>query len=201
MSENVQDLLLESLKNGSTSPDTLARGAASQIAQTEDPVLRLLGAFLLAQVDATTPDAEESEQEAPDPDLVSGLFGEIEALRQRLGYVAAALGRCDACWGEDPLCPSCRGKGSSGFFWPDRLGYEDLVAPAVARVRQTGRTDQAWMSRGAARPKTTNGRSTESGASWHTESTNHPSEPRKEEAVEGSDRSDRDPPFPSSEPD
>jgi hypothetical protein len=197
VSENVQDLLLESLKNGAPSPAMLVRGAATQIAETDDPVLRLLGGYLLAQVDATTETAKVGEQEPPDPELVGDLFVEIEALRHRLGYVAAALGRCDACWGEDPLCSSCHGEGSSGFFWPDRLGFEDLVAPAVARVRQTGRTDQAWMGPAAARPGTTDGRQAGSGASRQPSSTN----PSGNEEGEGGGevgRSDRYPTIPGS---
>ena len=202
MSENVQDLLLESLKSGSPNPDSLLRVAASQIAQTDDPVLRLLGAYLLAQVDYDTMSDTEASEEAPDPELVGGLFSKIEALRQRLGYVAAALGRCDVCWGEDPSCASCRGLGSSGFFWPDRLAYEDLVAPAVARVRQTGRADQAWIKRRPeAAPSTgADARPAESVSTRRSESTNQ-GEARKEDAVDRSERFDRDPPFPSGESD
>jgi hypothetical protein len=59
-------------------------------------------------------------------------------LKQDLDYalddldnLAKALGACDACWGEDNRCPSCRGKGKSGFFQPEQELFDRLILPAV----------------------------------------------------------------------
>lgn len=38
---------------------------------------------------------------------------------ERLGLLAAALGACGLCWGDDDLCPSCRGRGAPGMVRPD----------------------------------------------------------------------------------
>jgi len=42
-----------------------------------------------------------------------------EAMRsasQRLSQLAAALGACGLCWGEDPGCLGCRGRGRPGMI-------------------------------------------------------------------------------------
>ncbi|WP_116948896.1 hypothetical protein [Jiangella endophytica] len=46
--------------------------------------------------------------------------------------LAAALGAC-VCWGQDPGCPVCAGRGGSGWSDPDRELYAEYVAPAVRR--------------------------------------------------------------------
>ncbi|MFV0645740.1 MAG: hypothetical protein ACK5NN_14820 [Sphingomonadaceae bacterium] len=38
---------------------------------------------------------------------------------ERLGDLAAALGACGLCWGEDDQCPACRGQGQPGMIRPD----------------------------------------------------------------------------------
>ncbi|NIJ18688.1 hypothetical protein FHS95_000357 [Sphingomonas naasensis] len=38
---------------------------------------------------------------------------------QRLSRLAAALGACGLCWGEDPACLGCRGRGRPGMVRPD----------------------------------------------------------------------------------
>lgn len=38
---------------------------------------------------------------------------------QRLATLAAALGACGLCWGEDPSCRLCRGRGRPGMVRPD----------------------------------------------------------------------------------
>jgi hypothetical protein len=42
-----------------------------------------------------------------------------QACREQLGQLAAALGACGLCWGEDSSCPSCRGRGRPGMVRPD----------------------------------------------------------------------------------
>ena len=38
---------------------------------------------------------------------------------QRLSRLAAALGACGLCWGDDPGCLGCRGRGRPGMVRPD----------------------------------------------------------------------------------
>jgi hypothetical protein len=58
-----------------------------------------------------------------------------EALVDRDLLLAAALGACD-CWGEDPGCPTCGGRGTPGWMPPDPELYADYVEPAVRRTTQ-----------------------------------------------------------------
>ncbi|MBN8500728.1 MAG: hypothetical protein J0M19_06220 [Sphingomonadales bacterium] len=41
------------------------------------------------------------------------------AAAQRLSRLAAALGACGLCWGDDPACLGCRGRGKPGMIRPD----------------------------------------------------------------------------------
>ena len=38
---------------------------------------------------------------------------------RRLSELAAALGACGLCWGEDQQCPGCHGRGRAGMVRPD----------------------------------------------------------------------------------
>ncbi|HEY3002746.1 MAG TPA: hypothetical protein VGJ44_10395, partial [Kribbellaceae bacterium] len=57
-----------------------------------------------------------------------------EALADHWLLLAGALGAC-ACWGRDPGCPSCAGKGGPGWEGPDPALYAEFVVPAVRRMR------------------------------------------------------------------
>jgi hypothetical protein len=59
---------------------------------------------------------------------------ELEELRERQDRLAAALGACADCWGEDPQCEVCGGMGASGSFVPDPRLYRALVTPACRAV-------------------------------------------------------------------
>ena len=41
------------------------------------------------------------------------------AVTRRLADIAAAVGACGLCWGEDPSCRCCRGRGRPGMVRPD----------------------------------------------------------------------------------
>jgi len=47
----------------------------------------------------------------------------------RLADLAAALGACGICWGEDDGCPSCRGRGHPGAMRPDPMLRSRLFPP------------------------------------------------------------------------
>jgi hypothetical protein len=44
------------------------------------------------------------------------LEAELAETQDRMSDIAAALGACGLCWGEDDTCPSCRGRGKPGHF-------------------------------------------------------------------------------------
>lgn len=52
-----------------------------------------------------------------------------QACRDRLGQLAAALGACGLCWGDDSNCPSCRGRGRPGMVRPDVELRARLLGP------------------------------------------------------------------------
>jgi hypothetical protein len=47
------------------------------------------------------------------------LTAELDGAYERVADAAAAVGACGQCWGEDPRCRSCRGRGKPGRFAPD----------------------------------------------------------------------------------
>ena len=64
---------------------------------------------------------------------------EQRVLSERNDFLAAALGACCLCWGQDSRCRSCRGRGEPGFAIPDKDLFDQYVLPAV----QTFRAQQA----------------------------------------------------------
>ena len=47
----------------------------------------------------------------------------------RLSRLAAALGACGLCWGDDPACLGCRGRGRPGMVRPDPQIRAELFGP------------------------------------------------------------------------
>jgi hypothetical protein len=76
--------------------------------------------------------------------VADDLSAEAAGLRTSLDTVAAALGACPGCWGEDPACRWCRGRGRPGSMPPDPDAFELLVLPAVrlhAQLRRRTRPE------------------------------------------------------------
>ena len=59
---------------------------------------------------------------------------ELADLREGNDTLAAALGACALCWGGDPDCVVCLGRGSPGYDLPDPALFNELVVPALRRV-------------------------------------------------------------------
>lgn len=57
------------------------------------------------------------------------LYEAHQSVTSRLADLAAALGACGLCWGEDDMCPSCRGRGRPGMVRPDPALRERLLGP------------------------------------------------------------------------
>jgi hypothetical protein len=81
--------------------------------------------------------AAEPPAEAQLADLTAQLQesqAELRLLRERCDTVAAALGACGLCWGEDHSCRACRGQGAPGRAIPDEQLFCEIVVPAVRLV-------------------------------------------------------------------
>ena len=49
---------------------------------------------------------------------------------------SSAVGACE-CWGEDPNCRTCQGKGSPGFFEVNDQAFEQYVLPCMTVHRDS----------------------------------------------------------------
>lgn len=58
--------------------------------------------------------------------------------------MAGAVGACAECWGQDPQCPTCHGKGTPGHMAIDEESFASIVAPAL---EAHGKTSQAAKTR------------------------------------------------------
>jgi len=67
--------------------------------------------------------------------LARSMFAELEILRERNDTLAAALGACHICFGSDPMCSECAGRGIPGSADPDPTAFGTYVMPAVHRER------------------------------------------------------------------
>ena len=92
--------------------------------------------------------------------LVDELESELETLRYRNDAIAAAVGACHLCWGEDPHCPRCFGTGGPGWLRPDPsarrrwLGLSKRqpsapVGTSTTSPPRTGGSNRRPRSRGA----------------------------------------------------
>jgi hypothetical protein len=131
----------------------LGGGGASGLDATEqlsalasnDPTLAPL--VNLIQQRLATPevvDVEGKEVSEPNPEEQDGvrdlarlarkMYAELKVLRVRNNNLAAALGACRVCWGEDPRCQVCGGDGGIGAFEIDMRLFNKLVGPALKQV-------------------------------------------------------------------
>jgi hypothetical protein len=82
------------------------------------------------------------------------LLTELELLRQRNDTLAAALGACCLCWGQNIDCRSCRGRGEPGFCIPDESLFEEFVLPAIRTLRAQKAKNPAFSQQ--VQPRTAN---------------------------------------------
>ncbi len=83
---------------------------------------------------------------------VSEALAELALLRERAQELAAALGACPDCWGQDGRCRMCRGQGRPGAVMPDLERFRALVAPAVARIARSPESEPLAPTRSTAAP-------------------------------------------------
>jgi hypothetical protein len=107
----------------------------------EDPRLRLIAEMMRNQASA---------REQPRRPTVEDVLARYARLRQAYGWmrernelVAAALGACPRCWGEEPDCTACDGLGTPGTYVLDQQLFDRYVLPAVRMLRARSRPASA----------------------------------------------------------
>ena len=146
--------LIGALSGGTTDPLSLTMSQIGGLAP-DNPVGAVLSRLLdqrrasAAEVESETRDAE-AEQAAARAELdreerersmrelrdtVNKVYAELESLRARNDALAAGLGACYLCFGSDPACQVCGGRGVPGSRPPEPAAYRMYVLPAVQRVR------------------------------------------------------------------
>jgi hypothetical protein len=124
-----------------------AQGSSNPTAALLSTLLQMRKSAEAASAPAEDPDLAERDAQAQQErersfrelnETVSRLYAELDALRKRNDELAAAIGACFLCFGSDPLCPQCAGKGRPGSKLPDGSAYRKFVLPALRRA-QSGR--------------------------------------------------------------
>ena len=162
MNPDIRSLLLETLNtraSGGTRPtsqDLLAKLAEA------DPTVGLITQFLaqnrqerdretsaqdeggsqtLEQFDESDPARMHSRETSRAAhrlrQKIASMRKELMELRQRNDALAAALGACHLCWGSDPECEICDGRGGPGASEPDKRLFAELVRPAVRALQKS----------------------------------------------------------------
>jgi len=79
---------------------------------------------------------EENARHAQElEDTVNRVYAELEMLRARNDALAAALGACYLCFGDDVLCKECGGRGVPGSLAPKPAAFRKYVLPAFRRAK------------------------------------------------------------------
>jgi hypothetical protein len=156
MSADLHSLLMQALaQRAGLDPATSPQELLAQMAGTDPTMGLLLQAMTQRSAEPEEPEPIEIDvapapltppRPAPSPELLRAVHGlqrkaqlmfhELEALRERNDLLAAALGACYLCWGEDPACTHCAGTGRPGAALPDRQLFAALVLPGVRRIRR-----------------------------------------------------------------
>lgn len=124
-------------------------GATALLAEHPDPTVRLVAELLARSTRESEPEPAPAADQAPNDEApppsppeamlrrrLRALSREIERLWILNDTLAAALGACELCWGDDPQCSVCRGRGGPGARHPDRELFSRLVVPAVRRLKE-----------------------------------------------------------------
>lgn len=95
-----------------------------------------------AEIDALSEQLRQSEVRADKFQRLANRLGdELDAAQDRLADLAAVLGACGLCWGEDRECRSCRGRGKPGMFAPEPATrsrfFAEAAEPAVKSTAAT----------------------------------------------------------------
>lgn len=136
-------------------PSSLVAQMMADLGQS-NPQMAALAQLMSDRANASSGIAAElhDEEVAALKSRLDAALGRIERLRvdgkrllaahelatDRLARLAAALGACGLCWGEDARCPSCHGRGRPGMVRPDPDARAALLHPGDRQhtARQPG---------------------------------------------------------------
>ena len=111
----------------------------------DNPTLALLSQLgveeqRVAQVAQVMSALQESQAEAQALEELRAENARLKELNQTLlahsDFLAAAVGACPQCWGEDAECGECGGRGEPGAYVPERICFEEVVRPVLNRMRE-----------------------------------------------------------------
>jgi hypothetical protein len=132
-----QELLAQMVNSGDPTANLIAKqiAAAQQPKQAEShlPVVREVEAEVVADLTrGTSQTLSDGASMEVEPERI---LAELKELRSRCDDLASALGACPFCWGKDPKCRACKGRGHPGFSVPDRKLFVEFVLPAVRMLK------------------------------------------------------------------
>jgi hypothetical protein len=143
--DEITELMLSRIAGGGDAGGELSIADVVERSLGEDPIAEPLAAALRQRQAALAAAGAEPEEEEPDPqvaDVLTRLYAEVEQLRERNRVLADALGACPRCFGEDQICPVCRGRGKPGGRAPDPSLISELVEPALRRAGGSARAPE-----------------------------------------------------------
>jgi hypothetical protein len=136
---NIEELLAQQAKTNPMAAmfaKHMAEQKAIASARENLPVIDVEASEVDAEVEEIQEQGENSAAELSElRQYMKGMFAEIKLLRERNDALAAAVGACCLCWGQNLECRSCRGRGGPGFCMPDESLFEEFVLPAIQTLR------------------------------------------------------------------
>jgi hypothetical protein len=162
--------LLQTIRSGATDPASLVLSQFGGLTQDNPGMAMLLGLLerrrsgTEAEVQPKEDDeeaelaaqrAESMRNEAARrvwelKETAKDLYKELKILRARNDALAAAVGACYVCFGSDPFCEECGGRGSPGSRLSEPAAYREYVLPAVLRVQKMQSTHARRPAQGDA---------------------------------------------------
>lgn len=136
--DDIRSALMQMLSGrpGGDSSVQLQKALLARINQRPpgDPLRDILAAMLAQrQPEAQKPEADPRV-------LLRAARDTLTVLQRRDVAIAAALGGCAECWGEQADCPQCKGLGRPGWATPDQAAFATWVSPALRAMAQAGST-------------------------------------------------------------
>lgn len=130
--------------------DSFAKIAAQTGASPETIEKAMLLKRLLNDGDiAKSTDAEIDRKRHKLLNRIRTMQREHEKLQSRCDALAEALGAC-YCWGEDPKCRGCRGRGHPGALAPEPDKFDEYVLPMLMTIGLVSTEDADHIQDGEA---------------------------------------------------
>jgi hypothetical protein len=173
MTDDFRSLLLQALAARSgTSTGLGTQELLSQLGNT-DPTMSLVAELLARQQQTEELDNETPADGGPSSELlepddqphnhalrsnergrafhelrqgIEAMHAELQERRERDAVLAAALGACEFCWGENPSCPVCGGEGVPGSSVPPTELFMRYIAPAARKLPRQDSTDRGFAN-------------------------------------------------------